>query len=380
MSTATKQSFFIATLVFIACFCAGLWVARHRPLWNDEYYSEVSSIHNTSYAQQLAGQVGEGGNAPLFYVLQKFFLQAIHYQVPAGWLQGHWSNDKASQIILRINPIFFMSLSVALVFYYFCRNYSLWIGLYSLFITISSYMFWAYWAEARPYALIVFLTTAQSVILLNKIRDPQADKGWVALAVTNILLGLTTILSLGQIAAVSVLWWVLSERDWRKYVFITLLPAAIIMFYYMRAPKYPFYFGDLTPEQLIRDNIPRQYFDILFFFLVSLFFFRAQQQTSAMYFIFTILVLAATGVLLGLFALHAKPGVGFPITSRYFIYLMPIGVMAATASSVSLVQALQRHRPIQYVVIGVVGLLLIQHFQKIAPKAIHSLIGNVSCV
>jgi hypothetical protein len=38
-------------------------------------------------------------------------------------------------------------------------------------------MCWAYWAEARPYALVVFLTTVQSVILLDRIdQKPHAEK------------------------------------------------------------------------------------------------------------------------------------------------------------------------------------------------------------
>ena len=89
------------------------------------------------------------------------------------------------------------------------------------------------------------------------------------LAGTNILLSLTSILSLGEILAVSVLWWAFKERDWKKYIVVTLLPVVIVLFYYAHAPKYQFSFG-LSPEQLIRDNIARQYFEVIFIFLASL--------------------------------------------------------------------------------------------------------------
>ncbi len=376
-----SKALIAATLVFIGCLCVGFWIARHRPLWNDEYYSQVSSIHGTSYADQFSGHIAEGGNAPLFYALQKSFLQLVHYQVPSPWLEGHWSNDASSQILLRINPIIFMSLSVALVFYYFCRRYSLGTAFLSLFIYFSSYMLWAYWAEARPYALMVFLTTVQSVVFLE-------GGPWETLAGTNILLGLTSILSLGEILAVSALWWAFKDRDWKKYIALTLLPAMITLFYYAQAPKYPFFFGDLSPEQLIRDNISRQQFDILFIFLISLAAYFWGQKVRmpkdapgeeilkpVTYVIFMALVLASTAVVLFLFTLHTKTG-QFPITSRYFIYLTPIGVMAATMLIVSLYKSLSKHRLMQLIFTGLVGLLLAQHFLKIVPKAIHSLAGG----
>ncbi len=386
-----SKSFIAAILVFAACLCVGFWIARHKALWTDEYYSQVSSIENISYADQFSGRIPEGSNAPLFYSLQKLFLQLIHFQTPAMWLQGHWYNDATSQIILRINPVIFMSLSVGLVFYYFCRRYSLGIGLYSLFIYLSSYMLWVYWAEARPYALVVFLTTVQSVVLLNRIeRNPRADEGraWLMLAGTNILLSLTAILSLGEILAVSVLWWAFKERDWKKYIVMTLLPVMIVLFYYAHAIRLYFYFG-LSPEQLIRDNISRERFDFLFiFFIFLLVYFGGQKNPMVKYMpgkeilkpvpyvIFMALVLASTAAVLCLFALHAKGAQGFPITSRYFIYLTPIGVIAATMMTVSFFKSLPKHHPAQWVLAGLVGLLLAQRFLKVVPRAIHSIMGG----
>ena len=382
------KSFIAATLVLVVCLSVGVWIAGHRPLWNDEYYSQVSSIRGISYLDQFLGNISEGGNAPLFYVVQKFFLQLICYQVPSSWLGGQWSSDPFSQIVLRINPILFMSLSVSLVFYYFCRRYSLWTGLYSFFIYSSSYMLWAYWAEARPYALLVFLTTVQSTILLNKIdQAPGLDntKAWIMLAITNILLSFTSILSLGEVLSVSVLWWALKERDGKKYVLITFLPMIISLFYYFHAPKYQFFFG-LSPEQLIRDNISRERFDIFFIFIIFLSTYGMFKKLPAFkqclgsqilrplgYFLFVIFVLTASAVVLWLFALHAQVNQGFPITSRYFIYLTPIGVMATTIVSVAMIKSLSKFRWVQGLLFSLIGLLLIQHFLKIVPKAFHAL-------
>jgi len=378
-----------ATLIFIGCLSLGFWIAQHKALWNDEYFSQLSSVDGTSYTAQWSGRIPEGGNPPLFYSLQKLFLQTIHYQVPIQWSQGHWSNDAVSQILLRVNPVIFMSLSVTMVFYYFCRRGSLLIGFYSLFIYISSYMLWVYWAEARPYALLVFLTTAQSMVLLDRMgQDFCANKrnSWVLLAVINMLLALTFILSVGQILAASVLWWwVFREHDWKKYVLMTALPVAVAFFYYMHAPKYQFFFG-LSPEQLIRDNISRQRFDILFIYLISLSAYWGGQKKQLLegilykeilrpvpYVIFMVLVLASSAMVLCFFAFHAKGNQGFPVTSRYFIYLTPIGAIATTIMSVSLFGSLSRHRLIQRILMGLIGFLLAQYFLKIVPKALHSL-------
>jgi hypothetical protein len=380
----------VTLLVFLACLCAGFWMALHKPLWGDEFYSQTDSIERITYENQFLGHIPEGGNAPLFYLIQKSFLQLIHYQTPGPWLQGHCSSDGRSQVLLRINPIIFMSLSVALVFYYFLTRYSWLTACYSLGLFFSSYMLWAYWAEARPYALLVFLTTLQSLILLNGIDAPSGTTtkaSWTWLAIVNILLALTSTLSLGEILAVSVVWWTFKDRDWKKYMVVTLLPVLIVVFYYMHAPKYSFFFGSLSPEQLIRDNMSRQRFDILFIFLSFLsvyFLWRKKRLLNFIpgqeilkpipYVVFTALMLASSAAVLCLLGRHAKevPG-GFPISSRYFIYLMPIGVITTTILAAALIKSFSRHYLMQALLVGLIGLLWVQNFLKIVPKAVHFL-------
>lgn len=388
---AMSRGWIMTGVLFIALVGIGLTISSKSPIQNDEHYTQVASIHHLSYVDQISGRIPEGGNAPLFYFLQKLFLQVIHYQTPAQWLQQRWDNDAGSQIALRIIPVICMSLSVVLVFHYFCRSYSLGIGFYSLFIYFSSYMLWAYWAQARPYALLVFLTTAQSVVFLKgleKCPGTNRDKSWVMLAGINLLLGLTSTLSLGEILAVSAIWWAFKERDWKKYIWITLLPVLIVLFYYAYAPKYQFYFG-LSPEQLIRDNVSRDRFDIVFIFLILLAVdgWRRKIQWSKPaigeeikkplpYLIFMALVLASSAAVLGLFALHAKPGQGFAISSRYFIYLTPIGVFATTLLTVSLVRSFSKYRLLQWILAGLFVLVLSQRFIKIFPKIMYFMRGG----
>jgi hypothetical protein len=199
---------------------------------------------------------------------------------------------------------------------------------------------------------------------------------------------MTSILCLGEVIAVSIIWWSFQERDWKKYILITLLPVAVSLFYYAHAPRYQFFFG-LSPEQLIRDNISRQRFEALFIFMIALAVYGAGRKIRAIksipdkeilrpvpYVFFMAMVLAFSAAVLCIFALHAKKGVGFPVTSRYFIYLTPIGVMATTILTVSLVRSLSANVLIKWACVGIIGVLFAQYFLKIVPRAIHSLAGG----
>ena len=371
-------NFIVSVLVFIGCLAVGLWVARHKPLWNDEFFTQISSVYPISYANQFLGHIPEGANAPLFYFLQKLFLQLIHYQTPYLWTDSYCYSDPYSQIILRINSIVFMSLSVGVVFYYFCRRYSWGAGFLSLLIYFTSFMFLNFLAEARPYALLVFLTSLQSVVLLRRIEQNQPgseNRLWIAMAGTNILLSFTSILCAGQIIAASIIWWAVKERDWKKYILMTLMPLGIILFYYLHAIKYQFYF-DLSPVQLICDNISKQRFQILFIFLFFLLVYGAQQKIRAIkveigeeikkplaYVIFMSLVLASSASVLLMLFLHAKgQGQGFAVASRYFIYLTPIGVIMTTIVCVSLFRSLSKYRILQGIFVVVFILLLIKSY------------------
>ena len=385
-----QKHLFAAGLVLIACLSIGFWIARHKPLWTDEYYSMVSSIYNLSYADHFLGKIPEGNNSPFFYSLQKFIFQMIGYQVPEAWLQGHWADtDAASKITVRILPVTCMSLSIALMFYYFVSRYSIFTGLLGLIVYASSYMLWPYWAEARPYALIVLLTTVQSLLLLKMIENKnKVEESLIGLVSVNILLSLSSILNIGSILASGAVVWLWHSKNWYKQILLTLIPVAISLFYYVHAPKYQFCF-DLTPEQLIRDNISRERFYIFFIFITALLLYFFQQKTSFLklftdktllkpipYFLFTTLVLLSMVVVLALFKWHATPsGQGFSITSRYFICLTPISVLAATLISTAIIRSLSNHKFLQWALALIIGMLFLQRFFKIVPRAIRSILG-----
>lgn len=127
-STARKHAVLLALslLLFFVCFRFGLILAESKPIWNDEFYSQLANVQGLSYGKMMAGQVNEGNNAPLFYLIQKVICDIASYQAPEAWVKGDWGySDYYSRILLRVSPVFFMSLAAVFIFYYFSRVYSI---------------------------------------------------------------------------------------------------------------------------------------------------------------------------------------------------------------------------------------------------------------
>jgi len=271
--------YILSAALFFVCLKTGFLFAEHRHLWGDEIYTQTV-VSGLTYIKIFKARISEGNVCPLFYLIQRIACDLGQYQIPSQWAQGNWSfRDMYSQILLRINPIFFMSLSITLIFYFFTRYYSIWEGLFSLLIAASSYMVWAYWAEARPYALWVFLTTAQSLIFLSFMNDRSLVKRrWSWLVIVHFLMSVTIVFSLAQIIIVSGLLWVILKNNWRLYLLLTVVPCILCVIYYFLSPKYPFWFT-LTPEQLIRECMSRErfYFAFIFIFFLIVYFSAAEK-------------------------------------------------------------------------------------------------------
>jgi len=369
----------LSGLLFLGCFRFGLLLAEHKPLWNDEVYSQVANISLQTHADFFLGRVDEGNNFPLFYSLQKVICDLVQYQTLDLW---HDQNI-FDFLLLRLSPVFFTSLTIACIFFYFARFHSFFTGVYSLFLTFSSLVIWKYWAEARPYALWMFLTTIQALYFLYLCRQEKMDrKAWTILAVIHFLLSLTVVFGLAQIAIVSGLLWIFKkERNWKNYIFTALIPISIALFYYVQAPRYQFFFN-LTPEQLIRECFSRDRFYILFIFIFFLGSYYLGKKTGfpksfpnkillegIMCFSITVLMLSASFCVLAIFKMQVDPHAqsGFPVSSRYFVYLTPIGIISTTVLSMTVFRSLSGNRWIQILVLGGMGYLVIYRFLRILP-------------
>lgn len=330
----------LSILVLIAALTIGYFLSTHKPLENDELFSHVSSVEGMSYKDILTLKIQEGNISPLFYLTQKGFLDFIGFRLPFTWNGDWFVTDLHSQAAMRHLSNLFMSLSIAMVFYFFSRYYSVAAGLYGALVVLSSFMTLAYWAVARPYALWNFLTTAQVLLFLYLLRGGAHEKrAWNFLTVTHLLLSLTVTFGAAQIAAVSLMLFISKERDLKKYILFAVVPVVLCLVYYFGAPKYSFYFTD-NAIQLISASFPKDRLALVCL-LGGFLAWRSRKvkDTNVMFYVFTAIMLGLTVVLMGMFYLKAKAD-GFPLSNRYFIYLAPIGAIAVTLFTVEAWKAL----------------------------------------
>jgi len=382
----TKQTplYVLTVVIFIILLLWGFFLAAHKPLWCDEIYSQLGSVERPGYFQIFSGGIEEGNNSPLFYSLQKVIGKALHYRSPKEWYQGQegWKVSRpVDKMVLRIQPVVCMSLAITAIFYFFSRYYSFGSGFFSLFLSLSSAMLWRFWAEARPYALWVMLTTFQILIFLYLCREKKINrKVWLTLILVHFLLSFTVILSLAQIFLVSVLLMVFVHRRWRDYLLLTLLPVLICLSYYYMAPKYKFWVM-FSYEQYIRAGISRDRLYILYLFMVAIVLFYLQKgtrylkiytddtlQTGWPYLLMTLGMIASTCLIVFFFKLMEPPGQqGFPVTNRYFINLAPVGIIATTLFTTLLIKSFRERPWVQWCLgCGIVG-LIVQKLFKIIP-------------
>lgn len=341
--------------IFMGLLFIGFSLARQKPLWVDEVYSQ-KSLQELSYVQIFSGQMPEGNNSPLFYSIQKVISDLAGYRLPSADYEIQiW--DERTMLLLRLSPIAALALAMTFIFYFFARYYGVWTGCYGLLTAFFTYNVWLYWAEARPYALLFFLTAMQSLIFVNILRQREIDRGsWRWLVFVHFLLALTSIFSVLEICAVSLLLWIIKERDWKKYILLTVIPVAICIPYYFFAVKAKFFFP-ATATQLIYPCFPLEWIGLLIGYALFLVF-RSLQAAGERsgendpipavalgYLAFTVLMFLAAAFVLTIFKINSIPRAegGFEISHRYFIYLTPVGIIAVTWAAVHLAGACRGH-------------------------------------
>src|SRR6185295_844334 len=108
------------------CLGLGHELSLRRPLWNDEIYTQTTVIDPRLYSDIIFFRIKklEGNSCPLFYVIQKGISDLFQYHFPLSW-EHEWSvAEEGSQVIMRLSSNLFMSLSIALLVYFFARYYS----------------------------------------------------------------------------------------------------------------------------------------------------------------------------------------------------------------------------------------------------------------
>jgi len=386
METLKKPSssvylYVTSLLILLACLGIGLAIALRKPLWGDEVLSLNLIIHS-SYPVLLSHPIPEGNVCHFFYILQRLIFDVSGFTLPPQWEAGQWDFVYPyGWVIVRLNPVFFMSLSIVLIYYYFSRFYSKSAGWFSVFISLSSYMVWGYWAEARPYAVWFFLITAQLLLFLRVVDSRNFSRlTWIVLVIVHLFLSFTSILSVALIGIVSLLLWIYVDKDWRKYILLTVLPSSICLLYYLYSPKWQWRF-ESSPMELIGASISKDRFMIIFIFAVALFFNFWQKKIKAgrifsddstrvgvPYLILTLLMILSAFAIIFMLKLGATTSrEGFEIPGRYFIYLTPVGIIAIMLFSVQLWRAFQgRPRMLIIGTLAIGGLVLFRALRTFA--------------
>lgn len=371
----------ISSLLFLGCLGIGFYLASHKAIWIDEMYNQIVSVAGRSYWKIIFvdPKSGDGNVAPLFHFIQKVVTTVAGYLTKPEWLtqQEVYASMKA-RIVLRITSVMSMSAAVVAVFYYFSRRYSLIWGIYSFLIALASFMVWAFWAEARPYALFVFFTTLQSLLFLELLVGQKGSlkRSWQQLCVVHVLLASTAVLSLIQLCSVCALLWLMGERDWKKYIFMFLVPLSIGLYYYSLTPQFTYYFKEGL-LQLLNASFSKERMLIAIGFLVlwgQAFFCSKKSwkifwqemnahvlaKTSMVYFLYLSSVLVGFFLLFLKFKMHEDFADGFQFPNRYFISLAPIGIIATTLFSIYIWQAQQNKVGKVIVLLALGGVLIVR--------------------
>lgn len=368
-----KRNFLIKTITLVL-FCAlmtlGIWLTGNKALWNDELYSQVYGIEKLSYGQIIAGKIPEGNNSPLFYVLQKAVCDVTHFQLPFVW-KNEWAvADAQGQLILRLFPNFFMSLALAAIFYVFAVEYSLIVGIYAFVTALTTELVWAYWAEARPYGLWYCLSAFQALYFFRFVRAAKNDDlktkahSWRILSIVHVLLSLTAVFGTVQAFIVSMILFVLYQRKLMPYVLMLFVPLLFGFYYFLNAPHYVF---GLPPDPmlLIFENISQGRillicFSVLFALIYSVWRKDIKDAEVIVRYgsFLVLLIVAAFGIMLCLTSTAQEGWDPFTVSSRYFIFLAPVGAVAAAVFPVEVLKMLRIDRRVSMVILIVLSLVV----------------------
>ncbi len=340
--------FLSACLLFFVCLIIGFKIALIKPLWGDEIFCQTHDLKFCNSLEIIGGACVnefEINNSPLFYLVQKGVFGLLHYSFPYSWTTWETAliHDPKAQIILRLGSIVFFSLSITLIYFFFAYYHSTRWGIYALLLTLSSPLVLLYSAEARYYALWFFLTTAQCLLFLKILQN--SDKGkltWSLLISVHVLLSLTVIVSLFQILAFSLILFLFKERKPRCYLFLTLIPVSICLYYNSYRRFFPLAFPQ-NPWELILVNFPIEQiiFLIGFFILVYLRKYdRKLLKGSKECLYLSFLMLFSTLIMLLHFKIISllKPVAVPSVYHRHFFHLVPIATISTTFCAISFFQ------------------------------------------
>ena len=323
-----------AIILFVCCCSTGMWLSVKKPLWNDEVYSQIRNVQGLSYGQILTVHIAEGNVCPMFYAIQKVVCDVFGFRLNGEW-HGEEIKDQHAQFILRIAPNICMSLGLAVLFWFYARQYSFALGMFAFLSGLSSFMVWAYWAEARPYALWFLLTVVQALIFIRILKEADNKKHiWQWLLLVNVLLALTVTFSMVQTATIALLLLIDKEKCVSRRLIVAVLPLVLSAVYFVCTPKYSFYFNG-SPLFTLGLSLHLEWLWVVILYAVFLGW-RTKALYKAYGFYLLIMGFFAWGMAV-YFKSKGNHG-GFEFTYRYILFLAPIGIIAVSSFAAEMFQ------------------------------------------
>jgi len=330
-----SKSLLLSGGLFLALFAGGFILSQHKVLWGDEFFTQKVSIDGPSYMDILTLHFIEGNKCPLFYLVQKSFSDLFSYKFPVEQIEGlNVILDRRSQIIMRMPSNVYMSLALALIFYFFTRFFSVFAAIYALSVALVSPLVWMYWVEARPYSLWFLLTTIQLLLISCNIISPKI-KTTKSLFLTHVLLALTVPASILQISiALLVLWWK-GKYSKKQLALVWVVPVCIGLFYYFIVHAYRtktfLFFSNLYDAVM-----PERLFVYVIYALVAWVLPEKYKKSSRnTFFLPVFLLFLASAVFILSMDLFTK-NFQFGFFSRYLIFLTPADILMFTFASIDL--------------------------------------------
>ncbi len=336
MFSKNSQNLGLSLLLWITLLWVGFQLSERKVLWIDEVYTQKYTIDNRSYRDILTLNLPEGNKSPLFYIFQKIASDIGSFRIAVATTKGLiFFHDKRSQIIMRIPSNIYMSLGLALLFYFFTCRFSLWTGLYALSLGLAAPMVWLYWVEARPYSLWFLLTSMQLCLTYMAITPKGTSTTLIQrlLLLTHVLLALTTIGSIVQIVIVSFMLWC---QGFYKKQWLWILPIGITLFYYWAAPGFStkaYFFWPHLLESVLPEHLLVY---VLYGLMLCYFSLKKKPAGNTFFFLIFLLFLASTCFMLYVLSLKKTSQFGF--FTRYFIYMVSADIIMMTVASRDLMQ------------------------------------------
>lgn len=354
---SVRQSFLVSLLVVLICFGIGSKLSEKLILWTDEIYTQVEIIDKSSYLDLVLLKSNGINQSPLFYLIQKAICDIADFRFPFKWNGERFMKDVDAQRTMRLSSNIFMSLSIGLIFLYFSTHYSYGSGVLAVLMTLSSYLIWSYWVEARPYSLWILLTVAQIFLFLDILKKSSHQrKFWVALGIVHIALSMTIFISVMQILTVSAILWFCVNKDWKAYWWVVIWPLVVNLLFFFKAYSSGVCFAG-SLQDMIYFNFPADRLVFVLLFAVFLANKNKELESLKPFFLFAFVMLVLSVIMFYKLKMM-ETGNGSTIHMRHWLFLTPISIIATMLAFIHLTHMFRANKFIlSTLFLGILGIL-----------------------